>query len=109
MTGILFIISMWWAAEGSDVIIIDYYKERVNLVKGVWRELSLVATFVSHNEYTPLPFENGLFDMGWDFTALWFVPKFKRFLSELGRVTREVIFICVSNTTNSFHLFRLRF
>jgi hypothetical protein len=110
MTGISGINSMWWAYKGAHPTIIDSDKERTNSIKEVWQELSLKADFVYHpNGYSCLPFKDHSFDMGWNFAALRLVPKLERFLKELTRVTRKVIFICVPNTINLFHLLRLGF
>lgn len=110
MTGISGINSMWWAAKGVHVTITDNDKERINLIKKVWQELSLEANFVYHpNNYESLHFKDHSFDMGWNFAALWFVPNLKEFLKELARVSKKVIFICVPNISNLLHLLRLGF
>jgi len=109
MTGISGINSIWWAYEGAHITIIDNDKERINLIKKVWQELSLEANFVYYPNVSYLPLENHSFDMGWNFAALWFVPNLDTFLGELTRVTKKVIFICVPNRLNLFHLLRLAF
>ena len=110
MTGVSGINSMWWGYKGVHITIIDNDKERINLIKKVWQEISVEATFVYHPDgYTYLPFEDHSFDMGWNFAALWFVSNLEKFLKELTRVTKKVIFICVPNRLNLFHLLRLVF
>jgi hypothetical protein len=110
MTGVSGINSMWWGYKGVHITIIDNDKERINLIKKVWQEISVEATFVYHPDgYTYLPFEDHSFDMGWNFAALWFVSNLEIFLKELTRVTQKVIFICVPNRSNLLHLFRLNF
>jgi 2-polyprenyl-3-methyl-5-hydroxy-6-metoxy-1,4-benzoquinol methylase len=109
MTGISGINSIWWAYKGAHITITDNNKERINLIKKVWQELSLEANFVYYPNGSYLPLENHSFDMGWNFAALWFVPNLDTFLGELTRVTKKVIFICVPNRLNLFHLLRLAF
>lgn len=110
MTGVSGINSIWWGYEGVHVTIIDNDKERIDLIKKVWQEVSLEATFVYHpNGYMYLPFEDYSFDMGWNFASLWFVSNLEIFLKELTRVTKKVIFICVPNRSNLLHFFRLIF
>ena len=108
MTGISGINSMWWASQGVKATIVDQDKERINLTKNVWEEVSLKADFVFQNDnYKSLPFENNSFDMSWNFASLWFVPELDKFLKELDRVSRKVIFICIPNRTGLGHLMRL--
>jgi hypothetical protein len=110
MTGISGINSVWWAYDGIQTTIIDHNRERIELIKKIWRELSLKANFIyQSNCYTYLPFKAHSFDMGWNFSALWLVPKLEMFLEELARVTKKVIFICIPNRSNVFHLLRLIF
>ncbi len=110
MTGVSGINSMWWGYEGVQVTIIDSDKERIDLIRKVWQEVSLEATFIYHpNGYLSLPFEDHSFDMGWNFASLWFVSDLEIFLKELTRVTKKVIFICVPNSSNLLHFFRLIF
>jgi len=110
MTGVSGINSMWWGYKGVHVTIIDNDKERIDLIKKVWQELSFDANVIYQpNGYTSLPFESHSFDLSWNFAALWFVSNLEIFLKELTRVTQKVIFICVPNRSNLLHLFRLIF
>lgn len=110
MTGVSGINSMWWALEDTHVTIVDHSQERIDLINNVWRELSLSADFIyNSNDYKRLPFEDNSFDMGWNFAALWFVPNLDEFLKELARVSTKLIFICVPNRLNVFHVLRLAF
>ncbi|MBA7519516.1 hypothetical protein ES705_11595 [subsurface metagenome] len=108
MTGVSGINSMWWALEATHVTVVDHSRERIDLIEKVWRELSLSADFIYNlNDYKRLPFEDSSFDMGWNFAALWFIPNLNVFLKELTRVSRKVIFICIPNRSNLFHLLRI--
>jgi len=104
MTGVSGINSIWWASRGVDVTITDNEKERINLIKGVWQELSFnVKTVFQPLDSTSLPFDDKSFDMGWNFAALWFIPNLEEFLKELARVINKVIFICIPNRSNIFY------
>ena len=54
-----------------------------------------------------LPFDDNAFDMDWNFAALWFVPDLNDFLKELTRVNIKLVFICVPNSSNIFHMLRM--
>jgi len=107
MTGISGINSLWWAYKGSHVTILDNNKERISFIKKIWKEIPLPVDvmFQSYN-CTSLPFDDNSFEMGWNFAALWFVPNLDKFLRELTRVSRKVIFICIPNRSNVFYLLR---
>jgi len=110
MTGVSGINSMWWAFNDSRITVVDHSLERIDLIKDVWRELSLNADVIyNSNDYRSLAIDNHSFDMGWNFAALWFVSNLYIFLEELTRVCKKVIFICVPNKLNVFHLFRVAF
>jgi len=107
MTGISGINSMWWASHGAKVTIVDQNRERIDLIKRTWQEVSLSADFIYQpHDYTSLPFGNNSFDMSWNFASLWFVPKLEEFLKELAQVTKKVLFICVPNRSNLSYLVR---
>ena len=98
MTGISGINSMWWALHGVEVTIVDDVRERLELAGKVWTETGLTANFVHTSDgYTSLPFADKSFDLSWNFAGLGFVDNLEKFLSELVRVTRKIIFICVPN------------
>jgi SAM-dependent methyltransferase len=101
MTGVSGINSLWWASQGASVTIVDQSLPRLEAIQKVWREASLAAEFL----YQPptsaeLPLADGAFDMAWNFAALWHVKDGEKYLSELSRVTRKVLFVCVPNKQN---------
>ena len=107
MTGVSGINSMWWAFENSKITIVDHNKERINLIRKVWQDISVNTDFSYNSEsYSQLPFDNKSFDMGWNFAALNYVSDLKDFLKELARVCRKVIFICIPNRSNIFYRLR---
>jgi hypothetical protein len=98
MTGISGINSMWWALNSTEVTIMDHVQERLELAGKVWTETGLAADFViTSDEYGSLSFMDKSFDLSWNFAGLAFVSNLEKFLSELVRVTRTIIFICVPN------------
>ncbi len=107
MTGVSGINSMWWPFNDYNLTIVDHDNERIDLIKKIWEKISLNVSIIDNqNGYASLPFDDNLFDMGWNFAALWCVSDLKKFLNELIRVSRKVIFLCIPNSTNIFHLIR---
>jgi len=110
MTGISGINSMWWALRGIPVTIVDEERDRIDLIKRVWKDVSLEANIVyqPRGEF-PVPIGDKAFDMSWNFASLWFVLDLGRFLGELTRITNKVIFLCVPNRLGVGHISRLVF
>jgi hypothetical protein len=105
MTGISGINSVWWAIHGAEVTLVDHNRERLACIKQVWQELLLNIRLVYVPRPCPsLPFQDGEFDMSWNFAALRPDLKSVSLLRELSRITRKVIFICVPNRLNLFRL-----
>ena len=101
MTGLSGINSLWWALRGARVTVVDNNPERIKFIKSAWEALSLNAAFLCEQSgYAALPFHDNSFDMGWNFAALWVVPGLEKFLNELTRVSRNVVFICIPNRFN---------
>jgi len=106
MTGISGINSVWWAIQGAEVTLVDHSRERLGRIKRVWQELSLDARLVYvPRPYASLPFQDGEFDMSWNFAALPPDLKSDNLLRELSRIARKVIFICLPNRLNLFRPF----
>ncbi|MCP4402744.1 MAG: class I SAM-dependent methyltransferase [bacterium] len=110
MTGVSGINSLWWAARKVPVTLLDNDRERMECIRGVWQELSFETDILYHPIETgaTLPFNDRIFDMAWNFAALWFVPDLKQFLAELTRVSRKAILLCIPNRLNIFHMIRMR-
>lgn len=98
MTGISGINSLWWAAQGVTPTVVDDNEQRISQSQQVWDSIPLPVDFVHHNPNETLPFDDGSFDLSWNFASLWFIKDIERFTAELMRVTRKVIFICVPNS-----------
>ena len=110
MTGISGINSLWWALKGARVTLVDTDEHRIALSKSVWKELSLKGDFVrDRSMYAALSFKDDSFDMAWNFAALWAVSHLEPFLTELTRVSRKAIFICIPNRLNIFNTIKPAF
>jgi Methyltransferase domain len=96
-TGLTGINSMGLAKSGVRVTLVDDHRERLGLIKGAWQQAGERFGGVYVQDFTALPFADECFDMSWNFSALWFVSDVRSLLTELTRVTRKVIFICVPN------------
>jgi hypothetical protein len=107
MTGVSGINSIWWAANGATVTVVDHHPERIRLAEQVWHELSLHAGFVCcDGSYHTLPFGDHSFDLSWNFAALVQLQKPEGMVKELARVTRKAAFICMPNPAQLFRLSR---
>jgi len=101
MTGVSGINSLWWAAQGSKVTVVDQACERLEAIQRVWKETGLSADLVFQPpESASLPFADGSFDMAWNFAALWHIKDGEKYLAELARVAKKVLFLCVPNQQN---------
>ncbi len=101
MTGVSGINSIWWAAQGSSVTVVDQSPVRINSIQKVWNETGLKADFFCHSPTSAvLPYADGSFDMAWNFAALWHVKDGETYLKELARVTKKALFVCVPNKQN---------
>jgi len=101
MTGVSGINSLWWASQGAKVTIVDQSSPRLEAIEKVWCEAGLAAEFVYQVPASAeLPFADGSFDLAWNFAALWHVKDGEKYLSELSRVAKKVLFVCVPNKQN---------
>ena len=107
MTGITGINSIWWAANGVPVTIVDHDPQRISMIKDVWDTANLPVRLVTSSPaYDHLPFENGSFDMAWNFAALIFVDPIDDILREMSRVAKKLIFVCIPNRRNIIAVLR---
>lgn len=101
MTGVSGINSLWWASQGARVTIVDQSTPRLAAIEKVWQEAGLGAEFIFQSPDSPeLPFADNSFDLAWNFAALWHVKDGEKYLSELSRVAKKALFICVPNKQN---------
>lgn len=101
MTGVSGINSIWWASQGSKVTVVDQSAVRLEAIRKVWNETGLAADFVCQpTDSALLPFAGRSFDLAWNFAALWHVKDGATYLTELARVARKALFLCVPNQQN---------
>lgn len=103
-TGVSGINSMNVAKSGIPVTLIDNAKSRLEMVKEVWSKSNLSAEFRFQRDFRKIELLSDSIDMSWNFSALWFVNDFAKFLAELTRVTKKVIMICVPNRSGLGYL-----
>ena len=101
MTGVSGINSLWWASQGAKVTVVDQSSSRLEAIQNVWSGASLAAEFIYQSPTSALlPFGDGSFDLAWNFAALWHVKDGEKYLTELGRVAKRALFLCVPNKQN---------
>lgn len=103
-TGLSGINSMCLAKNGLTVHLIDNHKERLELIKQVWKEVNLTADFLYQEKYEQLPFADQSIDFAWNFSAMWFLEDLETFLQKLARIISKVIMICVPNRSGFGYL-----
>ena len=96
-TGLSGINSMDLAKNGLKVSVIDNNKKRLELIRTVWKKVSLNANLIYSIDFNKLPFDDRSIDLTWNFSALWFVDDLSEFLSEICRISRKAILLCVPN------------
>lgn len=96
-TGLTGLNSIALNSNGCSLTLVDDNTERINQVSQVLEELNKDINLIEVKDYAHLPFENNSFDMGWNFSALWFVGDLSDFLNELTRITKKIVLICVPN------------
>lgn len=96
-TGITGLNSFILHQSGCRVTLLDHDSERVASIRKIHLNLNADITTQVIDSYSTLPFAYDAFDLGWNFSALWFVEDLTAFLSELTRVSRKAIIICVPN------------
>ena len=97
MTGVSGINSLWWSAQGITPTVLDDDAKRISQAQQVWDSIPLPVDLKLQKDWKELPFEQGAFDLSWNFASLWFAANAESFAKELSRVTKKVLFICVPN------------
>lgn len=114
MAGVSGINSVALAQAGTGVTLVDDHAERLAAVERIWGELGLPARFVHHTGWDQLPFDDGAFDMAWNWAALWHLSAGSEeaarlpeaLLRELVRVSRRVVFVAMPNRVQVGYLLR---
>jgi SAM-dependent methyltransferase len=106
MAGVSGINSVRLAQRGCDVTLVDCLDDRLDGVARIWRELNLPARCVLHQDFTHLPFDDGAFDLAWEWAGLWYLPDAEALLRELVRVSRKLVFVAMPNAAQVGYLMR---
>jgi SAM-dependent methyltransferase len=106
MAGVSGINSVRLAQRGCQVTLVEDHLERLEGVKKIWARLNLRATFVHHQNYGELPFDDHSFDLAWEWAGLWYLPDAAALLKELARVSRRLVFVAMPNTIQVGYLLR---
>ncbi len=96
-TGISGINLLNLARQGIKVSLEDHNLERLEKIRELWQELRLHTDIKYNPDYVQLDYPEKHFDLGFNFSALWFTQNIKSFLSEFCRVCHKAILICVPN------------
>ena len=99
MAGVSGINSVILARAGCDVTLADDEPERLAGVQRIWEELYLDVALVntSVSGWRTLPFDDGSFDLCWEWAGLWYLPDAAHLLRELVRCARKAIFVAMPN------------
>ena len=114
MAGVSGINSVILAQGGAKVTLLDDNAERLTGVQRLWGELGLPAQCLLHQGWERLPFEDGSFDLAWNWAALWHLSggtsdageRPAALLRELARVSRRVVFVAMPNRAQVGYLLR---
>ncbi|MDD3869220.1 MAG: methyltransferase domain-containing protein [Candidatus Cloacimonetes bacterium] len=85
------------AKQGIKVSLEDHDLERITKINELWQELRLHIDIKYNPEYVKLDYPDKHFDLGFNFSALWFTQNIRSFLAEFCRVCKKAILICVPN------------
>jgi hypothetical protein len=99
MTGLTGINSYHFANQGCKVTLVDTKRERIEEAKELWRTLGSEGSckIYHHPDLSSLPFRDGQFELAWNFAALWHTAEPGMLLSEMARVSSNLILIVVPN------------
>ena len=114
MAGVSGINSVALARAGAQVTLLDDNAERLAGVERIWGELGLPARLLWQPVWERLPFDDGTFDLAWNWAALWHLSggtsdageRPAALLRELVRVSRRVVFVAMPNRAQVGYLLR---
>ena len=110
MAGVSGINSVALAQAGCEVTLVDDNPGRASGVRRIWDELGLEVAVLDVDPHCwgSLPFDDGSFDLAWDWAALWHLPDAEQLLRELARVSRSLVFVAMPNKRQVGYLMRKR-
>ena len=106
MAGVSGINSVALAQAGAKVTLVDDYDMRLAAVERIWNELALEAQFILRHSWEELPFPDSVFDLTWNWAALWYLDDPEALLRELVRTSKRVVFVAMPNRVQVGYLLR---
>jgi len=103
-TGLSGINSLGLALQKIEVTINDNNRYRLAKISRIWEPFQANVHIDYVENFNHLPYSNQRFDLAWNFSSLWFVDNFEKYLEELSRVSKKLIIIMVPNTTGIGYL-----
>lgn len=85
------------AKEGINVHLEDHDLGRIAKIAQLWESLNLSMDIRYNPDYRCLDYPRLSFDLSFSFSALWFCQDLPLYLSELAKVSKKCILICVPN------------
>ena len=93
--------SVVFAEEGCEVTLLHPEQDIVQKTRDFWNALGMPETpVIQHTDLYHLPFEDNQFDLVWNFD---YIPLFSdpaRFITEMTRVSKDLVMIIVPNSMN---------
>ena len=106
MAGVSGINSVALAQAGAKVTLVDDHDMRLAAVERIWNELALEAQFILRHSWEELPFPDSVFDLTWNWAALWYLDDPEALLRELVRTSKRVVFVAMPNRVQVGYLLR---
>lgn len=103
-TGLSGINSMQAARDGVRTTVCDNTPDRLARIEKIWRDVPVTGNFQLLENFHDLPFSDNAFDLTWNFSALWFAGDLGPFLTQIARVTRKAVLLCVPNRSGLGYL-----
>ncbi len=110
MTGIAGLNSLAFGLQGVQVTLLLPDPARADFARSVWAHHAPEArlTIQAQWDNRQLPFDDSTFDLVWNFNVMAQQADAGQLLSELCRISRKYVLVCVSNRANySFWLHQL--
>ena len=99
MAGVSGINSVVLAQAGCEITLVDDNDARAAGVRRIWDELGLDVDVLEIDpaRWGHLPFDDGSFDLAWQWAGLWYLQDGAALLRELARVSRNLVFVAMPN------------
>jgi len=108
MTGLTGINSVHFAEKGCKVTLLDSSREKIQEAIELWKLLPYdgLSEAIWHQDLSRLPFRKDSFDLVWAFAAIWHINEAEKLLSEMARVSSNLVLVFVPNKRQIGYLLR---